>query len=311
MRCGTLGFSGSPVLDGDGNMKILASGEIVASKELCRSSSLRMGNRPTAVAHALERASTFSLPQNASEQRPAVETVAWVFSGRCSMKSLLSLLTAFFVTATSPVFAQSIGAGAQVKENLDLPYDAIGDNTDEEEDAPEIIQFYGQTYEGDGIFYCIDRSGSMQGSGELDIAKREVTRNISEFSDRVEFGIVFFDSKVLKWPPSGQPAPANASKKQSGISWVQTMPGGSGSAISKGLTAALDMVNKSTKKRLTLIYVGDGGGSQPSMIGQIKGRNTKRAIINTIGVLDVSPTNRDFLKQLAQSNNGKYTEIVR
>ena len=232
------------------------------------------------------------------------------------MKSLLNLLTAFaltalLVTATSPVFAQSVGATGQVKENLDLPYDAIGSNTDEEEDAPEIIQFYGQTYEGDGIFYCIDRSGSMQSMGELDVAKQEVTRNISEFSDRVQFGIVFFDSNVLKWPPSGQPANANAAKKQAGISWVQTMPGGSGSAINKGLTTALDMVNKSTVKRNTLIYVGDGGGSAPSMLGQIKGRNTKRAIINCIGVLDLQPSNRDFLKALAQANNGKYTEIVR
>ena len=60
------------------------------------------------------------------------------------MKSLSNLLTAFaltalLVTATSPVFAQSVGASGQIKENLDLPYDAIGSNTDEEENSPEIL----------------------------------------------------------------------------------------------------------------------------------------------------------------------------
>jgi len=63
--------------------------------------------------------------------------------------------------------AQSVGGGGgATKENLDLPFDALGEE-EEEEEAPEVVTFYGTQLEGDGVFYCIDRSGSMQDSGEL------------------------------------------------------------------------------------------------------------------------------------------------
>ena len=118
-----------------------------------------------------------------------------------TMNRLLTLATVFvFCFALTPlafVNAQSLAGGA-LKANLDLPFDAGLLNDDgEDEDAPEIITFYSQQYEGDGIFYAIDRSGSMQNSGELDIAKREVGKNIREFSNRVQFGIVFFDRGIM------------------------------------------------------------------------------------------------------------------
>lgn len=206
--------------------------------------------------------------------------------------------------------AQGIGSTSQSKENLDLPYDAVGEGS-EESDAPDIIIFYGQSYEGDGIFYVIDRSGSMQGSGELDIAKREVVRNITEFSSRIQFGIVFFDSNVLKYPSSGQPVDANSGNKQAAIGWVMGMPGGSGSAMSLGMFAGLEIANKASSDRRTLIYVGDGGGHSAALMGQIKGKNTGRAKINAVGVLDVSVDSRQFLQKMAQSNGGTYTEITR
>jgi len=206
--------------------------------------------------------------------------------------------------------AQGIGNTSQTKENLDLPYDAIGENS-EEEDAPEVVVFYGQNLEGDGIFYCIDRSGSMQNAGELQIAKQEVTRNIQEFSPNVEFGIVFFDAGVLKFPSSGQPMKAETSKKLSAISWVSGMAGGGGSAMDKGLFEALQFISRSSATRNVLVYVGDGGGSSNSLLAQIKGKNQKRAQINCVGVLELSPDNRQFLQKLARANSGTYTEIKR
>ena len=98
-----------------------------------------------------------------------------------AMKRLLTLAGVFvFCFALTPaalVNAQSLAGGA-LKANLDLPFDAGLLNEDgEDEDAPEIINFYSQQYEGDGIFYAIDRSGSMLDSGELLIAKNEVRKN--------------------------------------------------------------------------------------------------------------------------------------
>ena len=144
----------------------------------------------------------------------------------------------FVVLPGLKAHAQGIGSTSQTKENLDLPYDAIGEGS-EEEIAPEIIQFYGQNFEGDGIFYVIDRSGSMQSSGELDIAKREVARNIAEFSSRVVFGIVLFDANLMKYPSSGTPVDANAGQKQGAIGWVMGVPGGGGSCVMQGMTTGL------------------------------------------------------------------------
>jgi hypothetical protein len=73
-----------------------------------------------------------------------------------SLLSLLSLLSAGLIG--SAAHAQTSG-GIGTKENLDLPFDAGGGENNEEEAPPTII-FYGQQYEGDGIFYCLDRSGS-------------------------------------------------------------------------------------------------------------------------------------------------------
>lgn len=78
---------------------------------------------------------------------------------------LIGLVGFGFASFGGSLQAQDLGSGG-LKENLDLPLDAIGE-AGEEEDAPEVVNFYGQTLEGDGFFYAVDRSGSMQDSGEL------------------------------------------------------------------------------------------------------------------------------------------------
>ena len=50
------------------------------------------------------------------------------------------------------------GARALVKANLDLPYDA-GGSAEEAEESPEIIVFYGQQFEGQGVFFCCGTAG--------------------------------------------------------------------------------------------------------------------------------------------------------
>src|SRR5262245_35897717 len=99
------------------------------------------------------------------------------------------------------------GLAAQVKENLDLPFDALGED-DAEEEAPEVVSFYNLHLEGEGFFYVIDKSGSMDRL-ELPRAKQEVIKNIREFSDRVYFGIVFFDKDVTSFPAAARPAKAD------------------------------------------------------------------------------------------------------
>jgi len=214
------------------------------------------------------------------------------------------------------LFGQDLSA-APLKENLDLPFDARGESG-EDEDAPEVVVFYGQQFEGDGIFYVVDKSYSMRDSGELTIAQREVVRNIQDFSDKVQFGIVFFDSQVVQFPANGQPAEANPSMKSAACSFVMSVVGGSGSCCQQGLAAGLRMANLATPRRKVLIYVGDGGGTCGGneaqylqiALAQIAAQNYQRMQINAIGVLQPSTLGIDFMKKLAATNGGTYTRIT-
>jgi hypothetical protein len=49
--------------------------------------------------------------------------------------------------------AQETGGGSALKENLDLPFDAVSRIGEEEEEAPEIVLLYGQAFEGDGFVF--------------------------------------------------------------------------------------------------------------------------------------------------------------
>lgn len=234
------------------------------------------------------------------------------------MPSLVRSLGVLVFSTLLPVAiqAQDIGGGAATKENLDLPYDAIGEKGIIE-DPPETVRFYTQQLEGDALVYVIDRSGSMA-DGELEVAKRELLRNIAEFSDRMEFGIVFFDAGILRFPASGAPAVATSAMKAAASGFVRGVQPGRGSCIERGLAEGLRMASLSTKGRKVLVYLGDGGGTCPGAdeadylrrtLGSITSQNYQRVTIDTIGILDPRPLNEDFLKRLAAANGGTYVRV--
>jgi len=205
----------------------------------------------------------------------------------------------------------------QVKENLDLPFDALGDDVDEE-DAPEVVSFYTLSLEGDAFFYVVDHSGSMMESGELQRAKQEVTKNLNEFSPRISFGIIFFAGQVTRFPKNGQPAKADTPTKQAALSFVQGITRGRGSCPLVGLQAGLLMANQVASSRKVVVYVGDGGGTcqgadeaqyLQKTLSTISSMNFQKVKINTIGVVDVSQVGEDFLRKLASQNGGTYTRI--
>jgi hypothetical protein len=232
------------------------------------------------------------------------------FQARC----LALFLSLFHSDAAFPE-----GGGAALKENLDLPFDAAdGDGVDDPD--PEIVEFYGQTFEADAFFYVIDRSMTMQDSGELPIAKSEVIRNIRELSEKVEFGVIFFDRDVRMFPSGGSPAEATPAGKAAAISFVEAMSGGSGTCQQPALAGALQMASRSTAKRKAIIYLSDGGGTcgegaeaeyLRETIALAAALNWQRVPIHTIGVLDLSPLREKFLKDLAATSGGTFRHITR
>ncbi len=232
---------------------------------------------------------------------------------------VISLVAAVMVmTATAPSRAQSIGGVTGTKENLDLPFDAVGD-TGPDDDPPEIIDILGRRLEGDAFFFVIDRSSSMHGE-PLALAKREIARNIRELPATTEFGIVFFDSGVDKFPRGARPARATPAMKAAALSWLSGVPGGHGSCCRRALLEALRFANLSTSGRSAILYVGDGGGTCPGnggepayldeTLGRVRSMNRRNARIDTIGVRMAGRTTQEiFLRRLASQNSGHYSTI--
>ena len=63
------------------------------------------------------------------------------------MKRLLLIL------ALIPALSFGLWADGGTKKPLDLPAGGVGTEQDDE-DAPETIQFYGSEYEGEAFFWC-------------------------------------------------------------------------------------------------------------------------------------------------------------
>ncbi len=239
-------------------------------------------------------------------------------------KLILSGFVVLLVLASSPTILAQVaggagGSAAATKENLDLPFDAIGEVDDNEEEAPEIFVFYGQQYEGDGIFFSCDKSGSMKQGTKWKQLQKEVVRNVTEFSERVQFGIVFFDAGLYKFPTSGRPADASPSMKAAAISFVMSTSPGSGSCCKAGLLQALTFANQATSKRKVIIHLADGMTTCPGhdrtvygqqTLAEVTARNTQRVQINAICVSSPgAEADEAWMRRLAAQNNGSYARI--
>jgi Mg-chelatase subunit ChlD len=224
---------------------------------------------------------------------------------------------AAFLLLASAVARSDEGVAVATKENLDLPFQSSGSGDDEEE-APEIVFFYGQQFEGEGFFFCMDRSGSTR-QGELEIEKREAIRTVQQFSKRVEFGIVFFAGDVAKWPSNNRPASADGASKSAAIAWMSTIQPGRGSCVLEGLVQTIQFANRSSTARNVVIYLGDGGTNCTShnpndyrtrALNAARTANFRNFPINVICV-GSDNVNEDFCKALATMNGGSYKRVSR
>lgn len=228
--------------------------------------------------------------------------------------------TALFIAVSSTALrGQDLAGGSFLRENLDLPYNSGGRaGEEEEEEAPEVVVFYGQTYETDATFFCLDQSLSM-GGGEWEALQAELTRVVTEFSSAMEFGIVFFHEEATVFPGTKRPARASPAMKQAAIAMVKgTSASDQSTCFLSGLREALRMANRCTVQRKTIIFMSDGKATctgedtvtyVQKTLSEVKGLNTKKATINTVGIgFEVIEY---FLKSLAEQNGGRYERLRR
>lgn len=205
------------------------------------------------------------------------------------------------------------------------PFPACGEDPTEDAlgcEAYEVCRFaftfYGQPFAAGGVFFVVDKSGSMQDSGELQRAKQEILRFIEGAPPGNRFGIVFFDAGVTRFPASGTAAEATPEMKEAASAFVSSVPGGSGSCVQSGLVAAVDFARGSEARRNAIIYVGDGGGTCQGAdesayltrtLVAVTAANAGTARLHAIGVLDITSVGERFLRDLASRNGGAFTRI--
>ncbi len=209
------------------------------------------------------------------------------------------------------------GGEPATKENLDLPFDAAGEA--EEETAPELVTFYDLVCEADGVFFCCDRSGSMEEEAKFARLKHEVLKNVRQFSEKVEFAVIFFDSGMFSIPPAGKPLKAQPPMKAMAEAMVLSARPGKGTCAIPALCAALNFANMSTVARKTIIYLSDGRNTcddqDPVRYGEmalkeVKRRNVHAVRINTIVIGREGSVNEAWMRQLASQNGGTCLRVA-
>lgn len=146
-------------------------------------------------------------------------------------------------------------ADVTTKANLDLPYNAFG-VSEEEELAPEVIYFFGQSYESDAIVFALDESGSMNDNNRWTMQTREVVRAMTQLSEVAEFGLVYYSSGVKTF--RNTPVSATSDNTGSAVAFINSRRPAGDTCLFEGLERALQIVNRSTAKRRAVVVTSDG-----------------------------------------------------
>ena len=186
---------------------------------------------------------------------------------------------------------------------LDLPASG-GSHGDEDPDVIEPILFYGSVYEGDGYFFCIDRSGSMSEEGRLEQMKEEVISVIQSLTDVTEFSIVSFASGWTAW--SNTPQEATTANRHTAEVWVRALEAGGTTCMGSAAVQTLNIAQLSEKEDKQVFVLSDGvpfcNGSftGPQVLSAVIGANYERLPIHTIYISDDS-AGVNFMTSLAMN----------
>lgn len=224
-----------------------------------------------------------------------------------SRKLCLFLLFSIVLSSTVWILAQD-GSGTKP---LDLPI-SLGRGGEDDEDAPELILFYGAGFEGEAFFWCLDKSCSMAWGGAMQTLKREMGDALAQLSTSAEFGITAYSESVVSF--AAGPAPATPSNKAAAEAWVEGLVPGGGTCMAAGGTACLQIANQSVRDHRRVLVLGDGvpacGGSTDAegTLAAITGANYQQIPIDTL-YISADDAGIAFMQQLAALNNGTFTLV--
>lgn len=200
----------------------------------------------------------------------------------------------------------STGGGASTSP-LDLPSGGNGSG-DNDEDAPETISFYGGNFEGDGFFWLLDQSCSMEWGGRLAELKAEMTEALNSLSDNSHFGIVAFSDGLSMFNP--QPLEGDSGNTASANAWVQTLQPLGLTCMAPAGVQCIQISNMSDKENKQIIVLGDGVPNCPGpteTVSAMTSANWENTPINTIYISN-DTQGVSFMQSLAAANNGTYSQ---
>lgn len=205
------------------------------------------------------------------------------------------------------VGSAAIAVGSPSSRPLDLPSGGKG-KAEEEEDAPETIQFFGAFYEGDGFFFLLDKSGSMVGL-KMTLLKAEVSSALSELSDESDFGIVAFSGDVQAYSPL--PVAATGSEVSSAHAWVELLVPYGPTQMLGGAAELLSIAALSPHANRSVIVVGDGlpngPGPEETLAGIVQ-LNIEGLPFHTL-LLGNQENAVQFMSDLAEATGGTFRII--
>ena len=195
------------------------------------------------------------------------------------LKSILALFLAMSLLA-SCAWSQSVTPmkGAGHKTNLELPFDAVGADSEKEE-APELIIFYGEAYEASNVVFCLDESLTMNNSGRFDIERREVRRAISELNPDAEFGVLFYGGQVTSF--RRQLIKASPTNKRAAMAFISSRVTNLGTCLGNSVEQALQMLNRSDSRFQAVILVSDGTPTR-CPFARLNGCQEKQVVCNEV-----------------------------
>ncbi len=173
--------------------------------------------------------------------------------------------------------------------------------------------YYGIDIHAKRSLFIIDHSGSMNapmyGGSRLTRAKHELIRVINELPEEDEFGIMFFECQVRYW--KRHLLKATEKNKKEAIRFISNLGSGGNTNTYGALRGSLDFDDDLE----AVFFLSDGIPTtgritSPGLIVKdIVLKNRLRYLkINTIGIGVTYPT-RTFLKTLAESCGGEYSEV--
>lgn len=194
---------------------------------------------------------------------------------------------------------------------LDLPAGGPG-RAEDDEDAPELITFYGNEFEGDGFYWCLDTSYSMSGDDRLATLQAEVSSAIAALSARAQFSLVAFNSTTNVWSPTS--VRATAAHKATAIGWVQGLTATGWTCLAPAGVAIVEIANDATARSKSVFVVGDGqpvcdgADTGAQCLTEITAANWRRLPIHTLYVASDS-AGIAFMQALAAANDGSFVLV--